>query len=45
MNHLSLGVTKDPDEAAKVMNETSAQEIQAFLDGILNELRSMNIFD
>ena len=33
MSHLSLGVLKEIDGAANIINETSAQAMQAFLDG------------
>ena len=41
---LSLGILKEIDGAANIINETSAQEMQAFLDGISNKFHSMNIF-
>jgi hypothetical protein len=31
MDHLSFIVSKDPDDAAKVANENSAQEMQSIL--------------
>jgi hypothetical protein len=43
MSHLSLGVLKEIDGATNIINETSAQEMQAFLDGISNKFHSMNI--
>jgi hypothetical protein len=38
-----LIVSKDPDEAAKGVNENSAQEMQAFLDEIQVNLPRVNI--
>ena len=40
---LSLGVLKEIDGATNIINETSVQEMQAFLDGISNKFHSLNI--